>query len=84
MSEEDADNSDMWDMKVVGSPHDFLDYFLGGHAILPILLGKVKVKGMLKSIKVLWFINYSLDFFSTRQTFSRATFSKIYNETRVI
>ncbi|MGV9198956.1 MAG: hypothetical protein ACOC44_03890 [Promethearchaeia archaeon] len=84
ISPEDAQNPDMWDMKVIGEGQDFLEYFMGGHAIIPILLGKVKVKGMLKSIKVLWFINLSLDFFSTRQTFSRATFSKLYQETRVI
>ncbi|MFO8020566.1 MAG: hypothetical protein R6U96_18230 [Promethearchaeia archaeon] len=84
MSPEDANNSDMWDMKVIGEARDFLEYFMGGHAILPILLGKVKVKGLLKSIKVLWFINLSLDFFSTRQTFSYATFHKLRKPARVI
>jgi len=76
--EEDMEDKTKWDAKVTASAENFLEYFLGGHAIIPILLMKLKVKGMLKIMKVLWFINLSLKFFATHQTFTRATFGKLF------
>lgn len=79
ISKEDLADKSNWDAKVIAPAENLLEYFLGGHVIIPILLRKLKVKGMMKIMKVLWFIQLALEFFAHKTTFSRATFGQIFH-----
>jgi len=75
---EDLDDKNTWDSLVIASARNFLEYFMGGHVILPIISMKLKVKGIFKIMKVIWFIKIAFKFFSTNQSFARASFNKMY------
>ena len=76
---EDLKNKDNYDTMITATGQTFFDYFMHRIGIIrPILLGKMKVKGMLNILKVFWFILVALKVFSGNQTLSEAFFHQLY------
>jgi len=81
MSEEDIQDKSKWDLKITSTGPTFFDYFMSRIGVIrPILLGKMKVKGMLKVLKVFWFILTMLKVFKGNQTLSEAFFWQLYDK----
>ncbi|MDD1779389.1 MAG: hypothetical protein LUQ65_14600, partial [Candidatus Helarchaeota archaeon] len=81
---EDWENPSKWDVKITGEAKLFFDYFMGRlGAVRPVLFRKLVAtpypSGAFKLLKVLWFINQAIKFYSSNTSQSEAMFYKFYN-----
>ena len=68
-----------WDVVITATGKTFFDYFMSRIGVIrPILLGKMKVKGMLKILAVFWFVLTMLKVFKGNQALSEGFFSQVY------
>ena len=75
---EDLKDKSKWDTLITAPAQTFFDYFMGRLGIIrPILLGKLRVKGLLNVLKVFWFILLILKLFKGNQTISESFFHQL-------
>ncbi len=82
LSDEDVDDSTKWDAKMSAPGRILFDFFLGEYPIIPTLvLGKVKVTpyfmGLLRLLKLLWFVKILRKIYNRNKSLSNAVYSKL-------
>ena len=84
ISDQDVNDKSKWDAKMTTDGVTLFRYFLGElGTIKPLfpIIGKIKAAGMLKLIKLVWFVKITQQFYSENTSFARAVFDKMYLKT---
>jgi hypothetical protein len=80
ISVEHCQSSQYWDAKMTAPAKVFLDYFLGRIGVIrPFLTGKIKAKGMLNLMKLIWYIKANQRFFGANRSFADGVFYRMHN-----